>query len=327
LSEFRYCKLSKQWVLFAPKRLLRPIDFNKNEPLNEQECPFDANKEHLTPHEIARISQDNQWQCRVVPNLYNALSIDIEPKSIKEGFFDTFSGFGAHEVLIETPLHHKQMFDYDYNEFNNYLTLLQQRTTNLQKDVRLAYLSMFKNHGHKAGASLSHAHTQLLAMPFLPKKVQEEVEHKKAYYKQHQRALLDDMVYEEQTLQDNIVCENGEFIVYCPYASSLAFEAKIVSKKKLCSLLEFESKDISALSDILHDFFKHFKRTLGEQVSFNMIFKNAPYLNYDEKTKEYFRFHIEVLPRLYQTAGFELDSGMFINVALPNVAAQAYKES
>jgi UDPglucose--hexose-1-phosphate uridylyltransferase len=328
LSEFRYCKLSKEWVLFAPERLLRPKDFYLNQnSMQEQECPFDANKEHLTPHEIARISQEKSWQCRVVPNLYNALSIDIEPKSSKEGFFDTFCGFGAHEVLIETPSHDKQMFDYAYNEFNNYLSLLQQRTQNLQKDLRLAYLSIFKNHGDNAGASLSHAHTQLMAMPFLPKKIQEILIHKKSYFDEHKRALLDDMVYEELSYGKNIVCENADFVAYCPYASSVAFEVKIVSKKKLSSLVEFESKDLSSLSDILHDFFQCFKRTLGKNVAFNLIFKNAPYLNYDEKTKEYFRFSIDILPRLYKTAGFEQDSGILINVVLPQVAAQAYKES
>lgn len=329
LSEFRYCKLSKEWILFAPERLLRPKDFHKNQnALNncDEECPFDLGKEELTPHEIARISQEHSWQCRVVPNLYNALSIDIEPKSTKEGFFDKFSGFGAHEVLIETPVHDKQMEDFEYNEFSNYLKLLQQRAQNLQKDVRLSYLSIFKNQGENAGASLSHAHTQLMAMPFVPKKILEEIEEKKSYYQEHKRALMDDLVYEELAYQQNIVCENSDFVVYCPYASSVAFEVKIVSKKKLSSLVEFESKDIAALSDILHDFFKRFKRTLGVNVAFNMLIKNAPYEAYDTKTKEYFRFSIQILPRLYKAAGFELDSGVFINVVLPEVAAKAYKE-
>ena len=329
LSEFRYCKLSKEWTLFAPERLLRPKDLNPNqsEATSQEECPFDVHKEHLTPLGIAEIIQENEWKCRVVPNLYNALSIDVEVQSSKDGFFDKFSGFGAHEVLIETPIHDKQMFDFDYNDFSNYLTLLQQRTQNLQKDTRLAFLSIFKNQGENAGASLSHAHTQLMAMPFLPKKMEEEIAIKKRYFQEHKRALLDDLVYEEVNYQKNIVCENSDFVVYCPYASKFAFEVKIVSKKKLSSLVEFDAKDISALSDILHDFFQRFKRTLGVNVAFNMILKNAPYRNYDLNTKEYFRFSIEILPRIYKTAGFELDSEIYINVVLPEIAAQAYKES
>jgi UDPglucose--hexose-1-phosphate uridylyltransferase len=328
LSEFRYCKLRKEWTLFAPERLQRPKNFNKNDFMQnkEEECPFDEHKEHLTPLAIAEIIQENTWQCRVVPNLYNALSIDVEVQSTKDGFFDKFSGFGAHEVVIETPHHTKQMFEYDYNDFSNYITLLQQRTQSLQKDIRLAYVSIFKNHGESAGATLSHAHSQIMAMPFLPKKIEEEIKIKRSYFHEHKRALLDDLVYEELNHKINMVCENSDFVVYCPYASRFAFEVKIVSKKKLATLAEFDSKDISALSDILHDFFKRFKQTLGEHVSFNMVIKNAPYLEYDVHTKEYYRFCIEIIPRIYKMAGFELDSDVFVNVVLPEVAAQVYKE-
>ncbi|MFA7083216.1 MAG: galactose-1-phosphate uridylyltransferase [Arcobacteraceae bacterium] len=330
MSEFRYCKLNKEWIIFAPERLLRPKDFyiNNNEIISkEEDCPFDVEKEYLTPSLIDQIVQENRWQCKVIPNEYNVLSIEVEPLSIKEQFFDKYTGFGAHEILVETPLHDKYMFEYDYNDFNNYLTLLQKRVVNLHKDARLKYLSIFKNHGEKAGASFSHSHTQLIAMPFLPKKTEEIIASKKSYYEKHKRALVDDLVYEEIQYKKNLVCENLDFIAYCPYASRHAFEVKIVSKKKLASLSEFTAKDISALSDILRDFFQKFKRTLGVNIAFNMVIKNAPYLNYDTNTKEYFRFSIRIVPRIYKPAGFEIDSGVFINVVLPEVAAQAYKES
>ncbi|MEA2029912.1 MAG: hypothetical protein U9N49_13200, partial [Campylobacterota bacterium] len=103
-----------------------------------------------------------------------------------------------------------------------------------------------------------------------------------------------------------------------------AFEVKIVSKKKLASIIEFDSNDISALSDILQEFFSKFASALGD-TAFNMIFKNAPYEEYDEKTKEYYRFSIEIIPRIYKAAGFELDSSVYINVVLPEVAAKTYK--
>jgi UDPglucose--hexose-1-phosphate uridylyltransferase len=127
-------------------------------------------------------------------------------------------------------------------------------------------------------------------------------------------------------MEKNIIASNSEFIIYCPYASSFAFEAKIVSKKKLASLSEFNKSDLSALCDITKEFFTKYYKALGE-VSFNMIIKNAPYKEYDEKTKEYFRFNIEIKPRIYKQAGFELDSDMNINVMLPEDAAEIYKES
>ncbi len=331
MSEFRYCKLTKEWILFAPERLKRPNNLdNKKQvtPKNivNEKCPFDMNKEEYTPHEITRISQNGSWQCRVVPNLYNALSIDIKANSIREGFFEKFSGFGAHEVVIETPIHDKQIWDYNFNDLTNYLTIIQSRIINLKNDIRLEYISVFKNQGKEAGASMSHSHSQIMALPFIPKKILEEYKYKKEYYQKHKRALMDDIIYEEMQNNHNIIAQNSEFVLYCPYASSFPFEVKIVSKKKLSSLLEFTKSDISALSDILKEFFTKFYSALGE-ISFNMIINNAPYKEYDEQTKEFYRFNIEIKPRIYKQAGFELDSNININVVLPEQAAKIYKES
>ncbi|MBD3792938.1 MAG: DUF4931 domain-containing protein [Campylobacterales bacterium] len=329
-SEFRYCKLTKEWTLFAPERLKRPDDVNnkvkKHVRDGSDSCPFDHGKEDLTPKEIARIEDHNGWRCRVVPNLYNALSIDGSPKSIKDSFFDKFTGFGAHEVLIETPNHEQQIWDYSFDDFYNYFSLMQKRVIGLQNDKRFACLSIFKNHGEGAGASLIHSHSQIIALPFVPKKLKEEIARKLEHYETFKRSMLDDAVYEETAYGKNIVAENSDFIIYCPYASKFEFEAKIVAKKPLSSLAEFTSKDITALSDIIKDFFKRFHNALGD-IPFNMIIKNAPYENYSEKTKEYFRFHINILPRIYKNAGFELDSDIYINLILPENATKIYKEN
>lgn len=326
MSEFRYCKLNQEWRLFAPERLKRPINFASQHTIDSRHtCPFDEGNEAHTPNEIARIEQKGKWQCRVVPNLYNALSIDHAPSFHRDQYFETMSGFGAHEVLIETPDHNKQMWDYSYNEFVNYLSLIQQRARSLKKDKRLAYLSVFKNQGENAGATMAHSHTQIMALPYASKQMQRVLEYQKSYYEEHRRALLDDIVYEEQQYNKNIVLQNSDFILFCPYASQYAFEVKVVAKKRLSSIIEFEPNDIASLSDILHEFFKKFHKVLGE-VSFNMIIKNAPYHNYSSKTKEYYRFSIDIIPRIYKIAGFELDSNISINVVMPDQAAKTYKE-
>lgn len=331
MSEFRYCKLEKEWRLFAPDRLKRPNDLhNKREihpgELIHDKCPFDMGKEQFTPDEITRISQNGEWKCRVVPNLYNVLSINVQSKSERNGFFENYSGFGAHEIVIETPIHNKQIWDYDYNDLLNYFTIIQERVINLKRDDRFAYLSVFKNQGENAGSSMSHSHSQIIALPFVPKKTKEACLYKKSYYDEHKRALLDDLVYEELAYEKNIISQNSEFVIYCPYASEFAFEAKIVSKKKLSSLIEFTRSDLSALCDIVNEFFTGYYKVLGE-VPFNMIIKNAPYEGYNDKTKEYYRFHIEIKPRIYKQAGFELDNDISINVMLPEEATKIYKEN
>lgn len=332
MSEFRYCKLAQEWRLFAPERLKRPNDLHNKRKvknrfeINDEHCPFDMGKEKFTISEISRIEQNGQWQCRVVPNLYNALSIDVENSSARDKYFTKHTGFGAHEVVIETPSHNKQIWDFGYNDLVNYFTILQGRVQSLKNDHRLEYISIFKNYGENGGASLSHSHSQIMATPFLPKKIKEEIRLKKEFYLDNKRALLDDLVYEEKEHAKGIIFENKEFILYCPYACEFAFEAKIVAKKKLSSLMEFNKSEISSLSDIVKFYFDSMYKALGD-ISFNMIINNAPYKDYDENTKEYYRFNIELKPRLYKQAGFELDSNIPINVILPEEAAKIYKES
>ncbi|XOB61945.1 galactose-1-phosphate uridylyltransferase [Campylobacterota bacterium DY0563] len=331
MSEFRYCKLTKEWTLFAPERLKRPKGLNNKKEvylgeIMHEKCPFDLGKEEFTPHEITRISQDGKWKCRVVPNLYNALSIEAPLQSTRDSFFEKASGFGAHEVVIETPNHDKQIWDYDYNDLINYFTILQERVINLKKDDRLAYLSVFKNQGEEAGASMSHSHSQIIGLPFLPKKIKENFEYQKEYYMTHNRALFDDILYEELAYGKNIIAQNSEFVLYCPYASSFAFEVKIVSKKRLASLCEFTKSDLSALCDITKEYFSKFYAALGD-VAFNMIINNSPYKDYNENTKNYFRFNIEIKPRIYKEAGFEQNTDININVVLPETATKIYKES
>lgn len=325
-SEFRYCKLNKRWVLFAPKRSDRPNNFIKKQvQIEEYVCPFDAGNENLTPKEITRIGDSKEWRARVVPNLYNVLSTDIAPMGKKDDYFDVFSGFGAHEVIIETPKHNLEMFDYSLEEFADYLRIAKERIVSLKYDVRLAYSSLFKNHGEVAGASLSHSHSQIIAMPFVPDEVAEEIEQKKEYHKSYKRALLDDLVYEERQYEQNLIFENESFVCYAPYASRFAYEVKIVAKDKYSSITEFDENTLLNLAKSLELIFKKYKNVL-DYFSFNMVFKNHPYEGYNENSKDYFRFCVNILPRLSGIAGFEIDSKIHLNSILPNIAANRLKK-
>ncbi|QOG11462.1 galactose-1-phosphate uridylyltransferase [Arcobacter sp. FWKO B] len=325
-SEFRYCKLTKRWVLFAPKRADRPNNFIKKKVIADDcICPFDAGNENLTPKEILRIGDSKNWRARVVPNLYNVLSIDIEPEGKKDDYFDVFSGFGAHEVIIETPKHGLEMFDYSLQEFVDYLQIAKDRLSSLKLDTRLNYASLFKNHGSLAGASLSHSHSQIIALPFVPTDVADEIDYKKEYYKKYKRAILDDLVYEEKQYEENLIFENESFVCYAPYASRFPYEVKIVAKDEYSCITEFDETTLINLAKSLELIFKKYKNVL-DYFSFNMLFKNHPYEGHNEKSKDYFRFYVNIFPRLSGIAGFELDSKVYLNSILPSVAASRLKE-
>lgn len=319
MSEFRYNKLAKHWVLFAPNRAKRPSNF---EAIKENEkditnCPFEKGNESQTPNDVARIEDEKGWKCRVVPNLYHALSIDEDISSYKTGCFENKSGFGAHEVIIETPYHHKTMFEFTHEEFYDYFSIIKLRIDDLKKDIRLKYFSVFKNFGVNGGATLEHPHSQLIAMPFIPKTIENELIFYKKYKDDTQRDFFDDIIYEERNFAKGLLIENETFTAFCPYASRYPFEINIICLKGKNSILDLSDSDIYSLCDIMSFCFGKLYKSLGK-CDFNLLIKNGA-INSDENFN---RFHIQIIPRLYRIAGFELDSNIMINTFLPETAAK-----
>ncbi len=319
----RYCRISGCEVIFAPKRLKRPESFvSEVERIDDiRGCPFEKGREEYTPQQIDKIEDENGWRCRVVPNLFNALGIEENPTLQKDGFFEKRGGFGAHEVVIETPEHTKQMFDFEALDFEYYLTLLQRRCVSLKKDVRLRYISIFKNSGQKAGASMSHSHTQIMATAKVPAEIAKKIEYKRSYYRRHERALMDDLIYDEKKSAKRVVDENESFIMYCPYASQFAFETMVVNKKGYSSFEQLDFSDLQSLGAILQRLFTRYNEVLGH-FAFNMLFFTAPVNEQESDSNQIYRFYIRIVPRLYYMAGFELATGVHINTVLPEEAAK-----
>jgi UDPglucose--hexose-1-phosphate uridylyltransferase len=155
--------------------------------------------------------------------------------------------------------------------------------------------------------------------------VVDEIEHKKEYYKKYKRAILDDLVYEEKQYEQNLIFENESFVCYAPYASRFPYEVKIVAKEGYASMVEFDEKTLVNLAASLELIFKKYKNVL-DYFSFNMIFKNHPYEGYSSESKDYFRFYINIFPRLNGIAGFELDSNVHLNSILPNIVANELRD-
>lgn len=322
MSEFRYNKLAKEWVLFAPNRAKRPTQNIVNNKINNKECPFDESHEYLTPNELIRIGDEKNWKCRIVPNLYNALNIDDPIESKRDGCFEKKSGFGAHEVIIETPEHFRSMFEFNINEFYDYLSIIKLRLLDLKKDLRINYFSVFKNHGIDAGASQPHSHSQIIATPFIPKSISKNLQEYSNYKKKHDRDFFDDIIFDEKNFKKGILFENSTFIAFCPYASKYPFEILIISKDKIASIIDCEDTHIYALAEVLEFVYKKLYNALGD-FSFNMLFKNGDIQNKNNSN----RFHLQITPRLYRIAGFELDSDIFINTFLPEKATQILLQS
>jgi UDPglucose--hexose-1-phosphate uridylyltransferase len=308
MSQIRYCILKNRYSIIEPKRAIKPFSFKIEENINIK-CPFCEENSDMIEIEILRTGT-----CRVVANQFNALAIESDNSSKREGFFEYRNGFGAHEVIIETPHHRKKMGDYTIDEFIDYFSAINRRFVDLKKDFRIKYVQLFKNSGVLAGASLYHEHSQIIALPFVPKNVIGQIERNREYKNIHSRSLIGDIVDEEIRLNERIVAINSEFVAFCPYGSLFPFEVIIAPIAEISSF-EYLSK-FDELASIFKRVFHSMYETIGH-FSFNIYLHNI----------KSGRFYFDITPRIYQMGGFELSSEIFINPIVPETAANQLRES
>lgn len=282
----------------------------------------------MTPPEIFAYrsigSKPNQpgWQIRVVPNQFPALIIEAPLKRQGEGIYDRLSGTGAHEVIIETPHHNQQLVDLSEAEIAQIISVYQERTIDLTKDTRFKYIIIFKNHGASAGASLSHSHSQLIAMPVVPKQVKEELDGAQKYYDFRQRCIFCDILKQELEDTKRLIAQNSKFVALAPFAPRFPFEVWIIAQRHFASFSTMEPAEPIELAKILKSVLHKMNLALGEP-DYNFLIHVAPT---DNPTPDYYHFHLELFPKLTQIAGFEVGSGFYINPTPPEDSAQYLRE-
>ncbi len=318
-----------RWVIISTERGKRPTDFaHAAEAKKGGFCPFDYGNEDKTPPEVMAYREDGSapdspgWQVRVVPNKFPALAIEGEIDRAGEGMYDKMNGVGAHEVIIETPDHDANFAELPLEHMKLVIRASQERMIDLQGDTRFRYIQLFRNRGNAAGASLEHPHSQLIALPILPKRLTEELTGSQKYYAYKERCVFCDIVAQEQWTKTRIICENDRFVTLAPFAARFPFETWILPSYHHTS---FEVMDDEAR----HDFALILKETL---LRINIALDNPPY-NFivhtspaGERDLKYYHWHMEIMPKLTKVAGFEWGSGFYINPTPPEEAANYLRE-
>jgi UDPglucose--hexose-1-phosphate uridylyltransferase len=319
-------RLVGRGVIIATERARRPADLVRpSEPARAGLCPFCPGQEDKTPREVyvagrppAAPANGPGWSVRVVPNRFPALKIEGDLDREAEGIYDRMNGIGAHEVLVETPNHERQMKDLSVPELTEVLFAFKARILDLRNDLRFRYILLFKNQGQLAGASLDHAHSQLIALPVVPRQVVEEIEGAKRHYEHKERCIFCDVVGQERRDRSRLVFENEDFMAFAPYAPRSPFETWIVPKRHE-SNYEAEPKErLSLCAQALGTTLRRLSAALGDP-AFNFIVHSNPLR--DAASPSY-HWHIEVMPALTQVAGFEWGSGFHINPVPPEEAAE-----
>lgn len=340
MPEFRQDLISGQWVIMAADRAKRPETFvckGDHEldctelPERVESCPFCPGNEALTPPEVFSISEpvagagNQRWLVRVVPNKYPAVEPAVEPvpgSCRDELLFKEMPGYGVHEVLIETPLHNCHPATLGPRQMELVVESYRQRCSSLAANRRLRFVQIFRNHGRKAGASIAHPHSQLIALPFIPAAVKDEIDGAYRYYLNHERCPYCHLLAEELACGERVIAENASCVAYLPYASRFPFESWIVPRRHQSSFVELTGREASDLAAIICTVLGSLSRSL-DGPPYNYYLHNSPLRM---TGLAHYHWHLEIIPKLSMPAGFEIGTGVFINVTLPEEAAHFIRE-
>lgn len=330
MPELRKDPVTGAWVIIATDRAKRPTDFIRQPvpPPASRICPFDYGNEQKTPPEILAYRQSGNrdqpgWRIRVIPNKFPALGIEGALNREGEGMFDKMNGVGAHEVIIETPEHNQTLSDMPEHQIKEVLWAYKERINDLKRDHRFRYIMLFKNHGEAAGASLEHPHSQLIALPVVPKRVKEEVDGAKQFYDIKERCIYCDIIRQETAAGVRLVMQSERFTVIQPYAPRFPFETWVLPKQHQS---HFEESDPALLQDmawVLRSTLRKIDKAL-ERPAYNYMIHTAPV---QEAPLPHYHWHVEIIPKLTKVAGFEWGTGFYINPTPPEESARFLRDA
>ncbi|HWX53212.1 MAG TPA: galactose-1-phosphate uridylyltransferase [Verrucomicrobiae bacterium] len=331
MPELRKDPITGRWVIISTDRAKRPGDFSRETAVVKGAafCPFCPGNESKTPPEILayRPSENGRdgagWNLRVVPNKFPALGIEGDLDRQADGMFDKMNGIGAHEVVIETPNHMETLATMPLKRLEDVLWAFRDRILDLKRDHRFKYILVFKNHGEAAGASLEHPHSQLIALPILPKQVVEELEGAKRYFANKERCIYCDILRQELANPVRVAAENQDFVVLAPYAPRFPFETWILPKVHQSAFEDSPSHLYENLARILRTLLTKSVHVLGNP-AYNLVLHTSPI---EDTTNDYYHWHLEIIPKLTKTAGFEWGTGFYINPTPPEEAAKFLREA
>ena len=340
MSELRWDPLKNHWTIITQGRGRRPQDFlQQREQVHMDACPFCSGNEEKTPPEIyahrPNDSKSNQpgWQVRVIPNKFPALRIEGELENRAEGLYDRMNGIGAHEVIIEHPDHRKGMADLTTEELAEVLKAYRTRMLDLHRDGRFRYIFVFKNFGIEAAANVPHSHSQLIAVPLVPPMIATELESCREHFSRKERCLVCDLIQQEQQAKQRVVRDDGNFIVYAPYASKFPFELMVAPLEHSHEFTHCTDQQLLLLADTLSDSLRRLRSTLRDP-PYSFILHNAPPMHLRRGRPDYwgslavdYHWHIEIAPKLTNVAGFEWGSGFHMNPTSPEEAAEFLRQA
>lgn len=333
MSEVRRDIVTDTWVIIDTENDEIP-NVSADIPIPDGPCPFCEGNELKTPKEIFAIRDGTQpntpgWKVRVVPNIKPILRVEGELEKFGVGVYDMVTGTGANEVIIESPKHIINIADLDTEQIALILETYRFRIEDLHKDKRIRYVLIFKNYGRLAGAStISHCHSDLIALPATPNRVKQKLNGAYEYYRYKERCLFCDIIQQEIEMGERLILQTEKFVAFSPYASRFPGEIMLIPKRHIFSYKLIDKSEIYDLAYVLKKLFIAIRNGLNDP-PYNLILTDSPNLlprpDYWKTIEQDYHWHIEIIPRIYRTTGFELGTGFYINLYGPEKSARVLR--
>lgn len=329
ISELRQDIISGDWVIIATGRSKRPQDFIQNkvsvEHTPKERCPFKETPEAVLVHTREGISgkEEERW-VRVVPNLFPALDGGDCRAARTRGPYQWMDGTGFHEVVI-TRDHERSIAYMTDEEVLPIVRAYHERYRALQEEECVKYISIFHNSGPAAGASVAHPHSQIITTPIIPPEVVRSMRGARLYTKDHRICGYCHVLEYEQRAGERIIYETEHYIVIAPFASSAAFQMRILPKRHAPHFEGMSTDEEVGFAQVLRVALVKLSRGLSDP-DYNFFLYTAPVDGFGEHASvegEYgfYHWHVDILPKLAVWAGFEISTGIKISASAPEEAA------
>jgi UDPglucose--hexose-1-phosphate uridylyltransferase len=316
VSQLRLDPLTGRWVVISLDRAERLMDFARRSlpvEFEERPCPFCPGHEEKTPPALETYGPNGDWLVRVVPNLFPAFAGN-QPMVVDHigPVFTEAPASGIHEVLVFTPDHTATWADLTEEHAGLVMAAIRDRMAEHAAVPGLRYSQAIVNCGREAGASIEHPHGQLLGMPFVPSEITDE---QNGFERFEGNCLLCTVSDAEEDAGHRVMYADDRVLVVCPFWSGTPFEMLVIPRSHDAHLQRAEPQDLAAVGRSLRIALASLRHRLGD-VPYNVVLHSAPY----RATAEY-HWHVHVLPKVTTRAGFELGTGVLINVVAPELAA------
>jgi len=293
------------------------------------ECPVCPGREARSPQTIyTHWNGNGLWQVRVTPHLRPLYRIEGDAQRRAEGLYDKMRGLGAHEIVIESPNHHASLSQMRDDEVAQVLRAYVCRITDLKKDRRFRYVTVFRNQGALAGQDLEHPHSQITATPFIPRRVVYKLRSFQQYYALKERCILCDISTQEISHQVRTVEWDDQFVAFCPFASRVSYEIWVLPLAHHCSFEE----DVTTWERQLH--LAHFLKSTLRRLeticpAYHLVLYTTPNVSAKFDRKEHWltlvddsHWHFEILPASQPTSKSYSVKEVYYNSVRPELAAE-----